>query len=494
MNLNLFPPPQNRRILPDTLRITEEYHYHADISHMNNLRPSTANPVPNGKIEIIVPYDELRYFDIESNLLQEMINVCHYERTDLDARLLPWGIKNNLFPLQSILQHSLRLCPQQIGHRQDSCLVTLEYQPQRLLEDPLSIDIKVYDQLEVADREEVLKERERYSQRNSNHSSYDIAREIARQIIELIGFDNYLTFEFHIKLSLPNNVQMLKGKYPRIRRIALKWPVTTSQRQVRLLCKNNPNPKTVTYNPESGRLIFGDIKIKPNDEDEDRRWNYRSPQLRFQINEPVELYNSNFDGTQAIDGHLEIEVPALLSGMTFTKSKQPDIHSNALKIRMCSLIYVNFKLFVMQLFQRRYFSPYQHLQFPNVELNEMRLADIVLLLQDLRFRPTTESFERDEDWLKRDLENNHYQWLIKGERIEGARTLKLWIVTEGTSSGTKREKEIPGKEKYTTSFATGNMRLYIRGQIEEDQHRIIQVIGQIHTKLKDRFQHVIVIE
>jgi hypothetical protein len=165
------------------------------------------------------------------------------------------------------------------------------------------------------------------------------------------------------------------------------------------------------------------------------------------------------------------------------------------QIEMRTLIHVDFKLLAMQLFQRRYFSPYQHLQFPNIELNKMRLADIVLLLQDLRFETNSKQVIL-EDGEKPNTKqgNNPKQWLITGKRTEGARTLKLWIVTEGISSGTQREKEIPGKEKYTTSLATGSMKLYIRGQIEEDMDRIIRVINQIHEKLKERFQHVMVIE
>jgi len=181
MNFSHRSPPQNRWVLPGIIRVTEEYHYQAEISHISDLRPSAGQPVPTGKVEIIVPYNEWRNLTNREQPSEALINVSQYKRTDLDARLTGRGLENDQFPLQAILQDASRICSDQIEQLHDSRSITLQYEPQKLLSDPLALEIKVYDQIEVADTQAILEERKRYSQKDEGDASYDLASRLSEK-------------------------------------------------------------------------------------------------------------------------------------------------------------------------------------------------------------------------------------------------------------------------------------------------------------------------
>ena len=112
----------------------------------------------------------------------------------------------------------------------------------------------------------------------------------------------------------------------------------------------------------------------------------------------------------------------------------------------------------------------------------MRVEDIKTLFEDQGFKHKT-------------LELNPMtRYLIEGRRQEGAGELVLWMLVEGTRSQTTRQKEIPGGETFTTRLETGNMVIHLRGQLQGDSGRLVGVMNEIQTLLKERFRHVSTIE
>jgi hypothetical protein len=140
-------------------------------------------------------------------------------------------------------------------------------------------------------------------------------------------------------------------------------------------------------------------------------------------------------------------------------------------------------------FAQKKFSPEQHLQFPDVVLNDLRLADIIMLLRDKKFEPT----DKTGKWvLADDIDEatKLQQYVIQARRNEGTRELMLWLFIQGIEAGTRRERRIVGWEKYTTDLPAGSIVIHIRGRLEGDSKRVVQVINEIQMQLKQQFRHV----
>ena len=209
---------------------------------------------------------------------------------------------------------------------------------------------------------------------------------------------------------------------------------------------------------------------------------YRTPFIELRIDEPGELYKQ-FE----LNGKVLVEIPCLLSGLQAGYFDVSGKYYPEIKIELKSLVSIEMNLLIIDSFEQRHFSPQQQLQFPELILDELRLADIVMLLKDERFTIHSNPLNNETIVPK----GKH---LITASRPEGADRLTLWIVVDGTPSNTTREREIPGGEVFTTDLETGNTTIYIRGQLARDGQRVVKVINQIHNRLKERFRHVRVIE
>lgn len=480
------------RARPRIIRVTENYPYKTEISTVSHTDPDQGRV---GLIEISVPYDGWKHFrhealkDIKKQKKQSKdvrearighLSFAEYGRTNLDERF-DLSLHHSVLPLDIPFEGNGLGPLNKICNDRYSCEIALSYTPEQPEFGLLSIELEVYDETEIKEKQGVLKEQGQSAQS-------DIDRLVAEQISQQTGFESSLLFAFVLKLKLPKHIQPIDNdKLPRLSRMALEWPVNTSHQVVHVTWisrDGKEQPTAVVYDPEQKAIEWSDIPFMADESSEsDDVHPYHIPLMLLSVDEPGELYQ-----IRELSGSVRIEIPYSYSGTRLSYLDASGKHEQGVTIEYCTILTSQLKVDVHTCFERKVYSPYQLLQFPNVVLNDMRRADVMALLKDEHF--TWQTKPRD---LSEETESGK-QYLIQATRPEGAGQLKLWILLQGTPSRTKREKKIPGEETFTTEFNTGSTHVYIRGQLRGDSMRVVAVINEIHERLKERFRHVSVLD
>ena len=503
-SLGTLPPAP---IFPSDLLIKETYTYFFELSNTvyKQLDDRT------GYVDVVVPEDEWQKIELYKKAKDSLVIVEQYQNTNLDAQISQYKVEGNYFPIQEIIRNAYFKHSRSNNECRQHHRIRIPYKPEELDEPILDIDVRIYDQTKVDDQEAIWGEQQRYNWYKpvGNQANFS-SEQIMDQVIKQAGFENTLIFEFAFQLFLPKHVCLSPKASPKLKKMSLIWPVNTSHNQVNLQILNgsvansqNSNyvSHTIAIDPKTHSLTWQNIDFYMNTMIESNQFNvFQTLPMILRVNEPVELYQETLmDEIDAgkMPGEFEIEIPGLLSGLQIAFSKDCDYWEEGATINldMVSIIQAKFDLFVENRFARRKYSPYQHLQFPSTVLSPMRLADIALLLKDMRFQVKNEiKPDREEVISLHGREIKREWYLMRAFRQEGGKEISLWIVVEGTPSGTIREREILGNEKYQTSLITGSTAIYIRGQINEDHKKIVETINLIHKQLKERFQHVNTIE
>jgi hypothetical protein len=470
------------RARPSVIRLTEQFTYQAEVSG----NPHTDRQgTPNGLVEVIVPYDGQEHFsteaidDIERQVpdawAQERfearighIGLTNHTHTNLEERL-SLSLHRNVLPLDIPVQGDGLEGPDDLHDDRRACRITYDYIPEWPDTMPLKLTVNVFD-------EEIIKAAFVDTEEEQTTVLESVAREVARQV----GFSSSLILAFDLELALPGRVGYTQDDQPPVlTRMALEWPVATSHRLVHLVVGEDKWP--VVYNPGRGVIEWGDVPFEPLGKTEGTDlYAYRTPTITLLVDQPGELYRR-----ERLGGEVRIEIPRSFSNLRVTyfsaEGRQAEVH-----IEPRTILTTDLALYLEDCFERKLLSPYQHLQFGGVILDEMRVADIVTLLEDQGFTPRYQELAADRSEMKR--------YLAQGTRPEGPERLTLWMLVEGTRSQTTRRKQIPGGQTFTTQLQTGNMVIYMRGQLRGDSARLIGVMNEIQTLLKERFRHVSTIE
>lgn len=531
-------------IVPSYFKVTENYFYKIDIAKAPEPRP-TMTDQPNGLIEIITPRNEWEKIDGRSHHLDSTISFTT-GRNNLQYTLSNNGLhsQNGFFPLHRILWEAKQNCRTHTTNSDNATFalqsyrIELKYEPETLQIFPVTLMAEMYDEdkfEETSNKEAVLPFQASPEKPDNliipgKNNAQSFQERQASHITKQKVFFNFLRLQLQFELILPNlssDKPHIRGLLPDelcITEISLRWPVITSVNQFRFSCKSilsetkyqSNNSKAlysrgIAYNPATKSLFLGQIGFETGEKSaDDSVKKYQTPFICLDILTPSDLYQDNYKEFHQIRGNATIKIPKLLSGLTFPnvtkeegktviKISRPslgfifsDIAGGQNKLEMpfeeWSKIHIEFNIEADRLFERRPFSPYQHLEFPNVIFNELRLVDIQRLLQDMQFSVG------EPQRLASKEHSTPYRVLMEAWRPEGAQIFWLWIVVEGKDSRTVRQKEIPGNERFTSAFPTGNMKIYIQGRIEGDKSQTIQIITDIHNKLKNRFKHVTVVE
>jgi len=473
------------RARPSMIRLTERYAYHADVSG----NPYTERRgVPTGLIEVLVPYDGQKYFndqaveDIERQMPDIWtrdymgarighVALINYSHTDLEDRL-DLSLHHNVLPLDIPVQGEGLQGPDGLRDDRHACRITYNYSPEWLETTPLTLTANIYDEEII--REAIIDvEREQAKQMT-------VLDTVTREVAQQVGFSRSLIFAFDLELALPGRVGRTQDDHPPVlTSMALEWPVATSQRSVHLLV--GEEDKHVVYNPERGVIEWGDIPFESRGKAEGTDlYTYRTPLISLLVDQPGELYRR-----EQLGGEVQIEIPRLLSAVHLVYFG-PEGRQDSADMESSTVLTANLTLYLEDLFERKTFSPYQHLQFEGVVLDEMRITDIVTLLKDQGFESHYDELPVERSQMKR--------YLVYGTRPEGPGKLVLWMLVEGTSSKTTREKQIPGGQTFTTTLETGNMVIYMRGQLRRDSARLVGVMNEIQMLLKERLRHVSTID
>jgi len=255
----------------------------------------------------------------------------------------------------------------------------------------------------------------------------------------------------------------------------VEWPVATSHRSVHLLVEGKEWP--LAYNPERGVVEWKDILFKALDKAEGTDlYPYEVPVMTLLVEQPGELYRK-----ERLKGEVRIEIPRPFSGLQVdffdALGRRAGAHMQLYTVLLCA-----FEVYLEDCFERKVYSPYQHLQFEGIILDDMRIADIMTLLEDQGFKPTCGELASDTARMRR--------YLVMGVRQEGPEELMLWMLVEGNRFQTMRRKQIPGGQTFTTELETGNMVIYMRGQMRGDSLRLVRVMNEVQALLKERFRHV----
>ena len=521
-----------------SITVTETYPYDVEIGSIEDYKASDDSR--EGKIEIGVPdwiwWNLDRFIDDPS--MKGMVSLEKHNRTNLNYLLnLSQG---NTFPLIDILK-TARNHPTLFTDNFMYNLIRkpgVKYKPDNLGPPPLTIKVAVYDEQSIAEFWE------KRSLEQSEAAFIKTAKMIVENIYKQSGFENSLILDFRLTLKLPKTFERMPKDKMFLEKISLKWPLSTSPRQVDLYIYKDfgdellkiPTSKKVVYNPEDGQISWSNLPFfaKEQTDAEQNVVEFQTPLMQLFVREPGEFYE-----TAVLNGSIKVSLSGLFSGLKITKSKKakllikenlslfdkvfplrkngildrfmvrypslrPLLDSSFIKwislVSTKSEIKADINIYLSELFANRTVSPYQMLHFPDLILNDRRIADILHLLNDLRFRVGQSPYNDSEPELNVSRNGNattlsefplkkkrHVMW---AEREEGVGSLILWIVLEGEHSTTTREKLIVGDHKLVTGYDSGSTTMYIRGQLKGDTDRVVEVISDIHSKLKVRFRHV----
>lgn len=542
-----------------SVSLSETYKFEVTVANISDKKPS--DELPEGKVGVTVADNVWRHFEkfVRLSDLNKILVFKDHYRTDLDSIFELWDTRDH-FPLLDVLKRA----KSEAGLREDKYFYNLKrlfeskYQPDKLQGVPIQLSVQVLDEKLITESSELIK------LARPRSADEKIEREIADNLLNQQGFENSLILIFELSVTLKSSQQLKKMTHIWLDSFSVKWPLSTSVRQVELLYWDektgwdHSEEKSLLFNPEDQHVVWTNLPlIKEASEDEDaEEITYKSWQMCLIIKEPGEFYDVDL-----IEGSFKVTVPTLLSGTKLEKSKKAralteygwlgellglevpghlddddeesltDVVKDSFARRLFrkpqfrwtpdfsekSEIKVDFKAHIQELFLDRYFSPYQWVCFSDLILSERRVVDVVNLLNDLHFRcyrykvvqseretdaangekvsyrqangrlsSSTPSNEKIASESEKKIQNH----LIYAEREEGAGKLRLWLLLEGQSAKTTREKTITGDHTFKTDYFSGTTTIYIRGQLRGDSDRVVQVISEIHAKLKERFHHV----
>lgn len=523
-----------------SLSLSESYKYEQQIGNIGENKP--ADEPPEGKIQLNLSnkiWRQRRHY-MRLAYLDKLLKFRTYGRTDLDT-IFELSDKENRLPLAQILQ----VADQEANSIEEAYIynnnrrINTVYHPDKLKGSPIKLEIEVYDEKVITDSQEVNKLSTMHAETKK------MTAQLVNELYVQQGFESSLIFVFKLTLKLKKAQQIGDDETIWLDNFSLNWPYSTSLRQLRLAYITNPQDKqkparqkSLLFNPEKPSISWGRLPLQmeaKEEEDEGEEIIYKSQQMWLMVEEPAEFFDTNF-----LEGSFKVTMPMLLSGMHLEKSKWAEGLTTRLGVRRSNAewepdisqksdITVGFKANILELFQQRKYSPFQMIYFPDLVLNDRRIADILNLLNDLHFRFLNYSDKLPQLSVELNGENgangaanghalngnsangnpqngHHYythngaaqngveetvkKHLIYAEREEGAGKLQLWFVLEGESAKSTREKSILGDHTFKTDYFSGNTSVYIRGQLSGDSDRVIDVISDIHTKLKERFRHV----
>ena len=459
---------QPKNLKPNEILVREEYTYQSKVSGVRSLKLAST---PTGLIFIRTPYDNYKFSTSAStsHLRRSVysggmggrfaepigyLQCSHYGMSNLDREPdLPW--EGDLLPLKITLSPSQLSQLNTNQHRRFDLQLTQTYQPNEPQSAPLEVSIFVVDedsQADESDRKELVKELRKQA---------DIKRS--------------LILKFRVKLTLPTQRPIVQEGNTLSIKLVLQWPLATPYRLAKFSSGITPYP--FTYNPENGTIECNNIPLRQRENQD--LLTYATDLISLEVSEPIELYEM-----LKLQGSVSVELDGLMSGLSFDYLALADNEAGSIAIKQCTVLKNEFLMNLHEGLENKHYLPRQHLHFPGVVLNEMRVLDVMMLLEDKGF----EIEKLQEPDSQENVEKQPY--IIKAKRAEGAREVKIFMLIQGTNAQTSRERGVKGHAKFTTSLPVGDTSIYIQGRLPGDSKRIVNLINEIQKQLKEQFRHV----
>jgi hypothetical protein len=465
------------RAYPETVKLTERYHYEQEISRNSFTRRSTP---PDGGIEIVVPFDGADHFtrqacedvstalrgrdsDEPVNALIGHVLFAGHQQTDLGDRL---GLDDTYGALPIRVQVSGEGSPggvAELSGDRHACVISHDYAPKPdLLEvTPIDVQVELLDPDTVGDVDAIAA---------NGRGGVDFSK-----LSQQPNFESFLWLVLKIRLVLPWKPERDRPS-PVIDRISLDWPSITSLHALTLLLpESDREAPPIIYNPVERSIEWRNIPMRPvapakGREDE---LEFTSEAMALAIEQPGELYQQ-----PSLDGRVEVKIPGyLLSGMqtrlfdgTGRKTAR-DGHEEVSWVRS------RIHLILDDAFARRTLKPHQNLYFDEVIPEDARIADIE---NALRTRGFTVRFGPGS------TDGTRHQWVGTAERPEGPERMTLSLYVEGTRHETERQIR-RGGQTFTTTFPSGELRLFMYGALPRTSRAITREMNALHAVIRDRF-------
>lgn len=461
------------RAKPESVKISESYFFEKKLSR-NPFIGHDQSPV--GQIEILMPYDGDQYFtrqaykDVEKQLSTKAppdskearfghLAFTDYERTDLRHVL---GLNNRYgsLPLSIPILGLGITSIEQLYHDTHTSKIAFKYEPTWPDGWPIDILLELWD-------EETL---------NSGTEDQQLAQ-VAEQINQQINFRPNLLIKSRLLLDLPSHI-VQEGMQPRLTQISLRWPAFTSFRGLHLGIGSTPmEEKRVMYNPQTKSLEWGDLPMSLDPKTSSAALKvFGTEWMHLFTDYPGELYDQS-----SIEGQASIEIPGfLLSGtqVRLFNAIGEQVKDNPTKV--VSHLNIKFELILDEAFAKRIRSPYQHLYFDEVVPDKMRIADIKTAVADRGFRILP-----DEPPMPPTIIG-----CIRADRLEGPDKMELLILIEGNRQEAERATQVKGGQTFKSNTESGDLKVYIRGEMRGNSKRLIQEMNALHASLHERFERL----
>jgi hypothetical protein len=68
--------------------------------------------------------------------------------------------------------------------------------------------------------------------------------------------------------------------------------------------------------------------------------------------------------------------------------------------------------------------------------------------------------------------------------------MQMWLFIEGKRYTTERQTEVPGGQTFTSTFESGELKVYMRGELPSDSRGLTEEMNALQMALRDRFERL----
>jgi hypothetical protein len=470
----------------ESVTVEEFFNYEQQISRNPFIQ---SQGLPRGRIAISMPYDGYEYFtrdavdDVTPHLrrraaggsLEALVGhlvLVDHQDTNLSDVLALDG-RFGAFPLRvpvrtPVLDSADALVADRHEHRMEVDYAPSEGLP-KVLPIMLSVELADPDHSDLPSVADVL----RFTDDERGR-----LEPVAENIKRFIGFKPFLQVMITVKITLAARVNT-DERPPVVRRIGVRVPTATSLAKSSMELEPMAN---VQHNPDNWNLEWFDVpmqRIGSTDEKQLRRFTSKSMVLMFK--QPGELFAHSKLVIEA-----NVEIPGeLLSGTQIrifdARGQRYPRARDSLTIR--SILTSRCTVVLRDAFARRFVSPYQSFHFDEIIPDPLRVADIHAALSDQRFTISNH-------WDLDRADKRQLRHFLIAERTDGPDTMTLWVFVEGRGHLTRRQAQQPGGHQYTSTFDSGDLRIFVRGQVRRDTSNLVHEINAFQLALREHFRRL----
>lgn len=486
------------RALPEAVRITETYSYQQIIAR-NSVQDAVGEP--KGEMKVTVAYDGQRSFtrqawlDVREQGLKEAkdgqeqqaligyLAFTNTGRTRLGEALDLCG-QFNTVPLQVPVAHPVLEQSGNLVDGRHAWEATVAYEVDEPPSWPIRLTLLVREEKSAGSALEA----------SETHSPSISTQDLAAAISRHLTTRQDLSLLLRVRVDLPDSVAV-ESLLPVVSKVRVGWPRFTSLRSLRLENEDKPEePLIHRFDAVSRSVEWSKVPMTPaNNVTTTGLRAYFSPAMALTIELPSDLYvetpyEAQNDGTRSaqsevLTGEVEVEVAGvLLSGLQVRLFDATGRLVDKPPLHLKTLLKTSYSVNLDDVFAKRMLWPRQRLYFDQVIPDDLRLLDVKTALADRGFRV--------DDRGRIDVEGSDFGHLLWAQRPEGADKLVLVLVIEGKAYTTRRETQIPGRQRYTSVLESGEMTIHMAGELPGNSQKLIHEMNVLQQDLRARFDRV----